>query len=75
MFKYKIDVIEELKKRGYTTHFIRKNNIFGESSMSKLRHGEVLGIIYLDKLCSIFDCQLSDIVEHVTDDIPPRPGD
>ena len=45
MFKYKIDVIEELKKRGYTTHFIRKNNILGESSMSKLRHGEVLGII------------------------------
>ena len=75
MFKYKINVIDELKKRGYTTSFIRKNNIFGESAMSKIRRGEVLGIIYLDKLCSIFDCQLSDIVEHVTDDIPPRPGD
>ena len=75
MFKYKIDVIEELRKRGYTAPFIRKHNIFGESSMSKIRHGEVLGINYLDKLCSIFECQLSDIVEHIPDDIPPRPGE
>ena len=45
MFKYKIDVIEELRKRGYTAPFIRKHNIFGESSMSKIRRGEVLGIL------------------------------
>ena len=77
MFEYTVNVLDELKKRGFTTTFIRKHHIFAEKQLTRIRRGEVLGINDLGKLCNILECQLSDIVRHVPDDSDgiPRPND
>ena len=41
MLKYKIDVLEELKGKGYTSYKLRKDKIMGEAQIQKIRQGEI----------------------------------
>ena len=62
--KYKIDVLQALKEAGYTTYIIRKENIFGQATMQKIRQGEIVNAANLGKLCNLLDCQPGDILEY-----------
>ena len=63
--RYKIDIIQALKEKGYNTNRIRKEKIFAESTMTKFRNGELVNLATIGQLCEILDCQPSDIVEYV----------
>ena len=39
MFNYKIDVLKELSKHGYTSTRMRKEKIMSEATMQNLRKG------------------------------------
>jgi putative transcriptional regulator len=67
MIKYKIDVLQELKNKGYTTYSIRKNKLLNERAMQYLRTGEVVGITSLDKICGLLNLQPGDIIEYIPD--------
>lgn len=64
-FRYKVDLIFELKKAGYSTYKIRKDKILSERTLSKFRHGEVCSIETLDLVCDLLKMQPGDIIEHV----------
>lgn len=63
MFVYKIDVLEELKNAGYTTHVLRQGKLLGEANIQKLRRSEIVGIIALDTICSLLNKQPGEIIE------------
>lgn len=65
MLKYKIDVLQELKQKGYTAYRLRKENIFGGAVIQAFRNGEIVSIHSLHTICRLLDCQLSDIVEYI----------
>jgi putative transcriptional regulator len=65
MLKYKIDVLDTLKESGYTTTKLRKEKLLGENAIQSLRHGEMVGIIALDKICTLLDMQPGNIIKHV----------
>lgn len=65
MLKYKIDVLDTLKESGYTTTKLRKEKLLGENAIQSLRHGEMIGIIALDKICTLLDMQPGNIIKHV----------
>lgn len=65
--KYKIDIIEALKEKGYTSYRIRMEKIIGERQMQQIRNGEVVSVACLTKLCELLDCQPGDILEYVPD--------
>jgi len=66
--KYKIDVIEALKNKGYSTYRIRKEKLFGEGTVQDFRKGKVvLSADCIEKLCKILDLQIGDIMEYVED--------
>lgn len=65
--KYKIDVFAELKKKGYSTYKLRKEKIFGESTMQLIRQGEIVYGNTLEKLCELLNCQPGDILEYVNE--------
>jgi putative transcriptional regulator len=65
MIKYKIDVMEVLKKRGYTSTRLRHEKILSESTMTRLRNKEPIGMDALSTICIILNCQPSDIIEIV----------
>ena len=70
MLKYNIDVLEALKKAGYTTTKIRKNKILSESTLTRLRAKQTS--IYCDSIgviCYMLRCQPSDIlINEITDE-------
>ena len=65
MIKYKIEVIPELKKHGYSAYRIRKEKIIGESQMQKIRDGELASKEVLNKICEILNCQPGELLEYV----------
>lgn len=69
MLKYKINVLEELKKKGVTQYTILKEGIMGQSTVTKIRNGKVVtNDKVLNTLCSILDLQPGDIVEYIRDE-------
>lgn len=68
MIKYKIDVLEALKSRGYSTYKIRNDKILNESTVQKLRSNKYINMENLDKLCILLDCQPGDLLEFIPDD-------
>lgn len=67
MLKYKFDVLEELKQAGYTPARLRKEKLLGENAIQSLRHGEMVGIIALEKICKLLDMQPGNIIKYVED--------
>ena len=63
--RYKIDVMEALKKAGYSSTRLRKEKIMGESYMQQLRRGEIVSWKTIETICKLLHCQPGDIVEYV----------
>ena len=40
--KYKVDVMSELKKKGYTSTRIREKKLIGQSYLQQIRHNELV---------------------------------
>ena len=66
-FHYKVNVMDKLKEKGYTSTRLRKEKLLGESYMSQLRRGDMISWAALDTVCNLLDCQLGDLVMHVKD--------
>ena len=66
--QYKINVLEALKEKGYTTYTLRKEKLLSESTIQKLRVGEGVAWDNLETLCKLLDCNVSDILEYVKED-------
>lgn len=61
---YKIDILEALKKAGYTTYRLRNEKIIGERVIQQLRQGELVSWKTIETICSILNCQPGDLVEY-----------
>ena len=65
--RYKIDVLEELKNKGYPQVRLREEKLMGQSYISQLRHNELVSWKTLNTLCELLECQVGDIIEYVKD--------
>ena len=66
--KFKIDILEALKEKGYSSYTLRKENILSQSTIQKLREGKGLAWDNIERLCSLLDCQPGDLIEYVKED-------
>ena len=65
--KYKVDIMSELKKKGYTSTRIREEKLIGQSYLQQIRHNELVSWKTIDTLCRLLECQPGDLVEYVDD--------
>lgn len=65
---YKIDIMQELKNKGFTSYKLRNKKFFGESTMTKFRKKESFNFENLNTLCKLLNCQPGDIIEYVPDE-------
>lgn len=63
--QYKIDIMAELKEKGYSSTKIREEKLIGQSYLQQIRHGELVSWKTIDTICSLLDCQVGDLVEYV----------
>lgn len=64
--KYKINVVQALKDKGYSSYRLRRDKIIGERQIQQLRTGDIVSLSCIDKICSLLDCQPGDILEHIS---------
>lgn len=62
--KYKINVLDALKDKGYSSYTLRKEKLLSESTIQKLREGEGVAWDNLDTLCRLLDCDISELLEY-----------
>lgn len=65
--KYKIDILTELKNKGFSSYRIRKEKLLGESTLQKIRQNELVSWENIDKICALLECQPGDLIEYVND--------
>lgn len=65
--RYKVDILEELKKKGYSSTRIRTEKLIGQSYLQQLRHNELVSWKTLNTICGLLDCQPADLIEYVKD--------
>lgn len=63
--RYKVDIMAELKKKGYSSTRIREEKLIGQSYLQQIRHNELVSWKTLDTLCSLLECQPGDLIEFV----------
>lgn len=67
MIQLKVDVLDALKDKGYSSYRLRKDKKLGESVLTKLRNGVLPSWHELDIICGLLDCQPGDLLEFVSD--------
>lgn len=66
-YKDGLDILAALREHGYTSTRLRKEHIFGESTMQKLRNREPISFENLGMLCELLECNVEDIIEYCKD--------
>lgn len=64
--EFKIDVLKELKSKGYNTTRIRREKILSESTLTSIRKGKVPSAV-LCKLCELLERQPGSIIRYVNE--------
>lgn len=64
---YKIDVLAELKKKGYNTNRLRKEKLLAEGVIQALRNYKPISWINIERLCRLLNCQPGDLLEYKRD--------
>lgn len=65
--RYRIDVLDALKQKGYSTYTLRKESKLSQSTIQKLREGKGVAWENIENLCTLLDCQPGDLIEYVKD--------
>lgn len=65
---YKIDILNALKAKGYSTYFLRTEKILGEATIQKIRKKELVSWKNISTLCKLLDCQPGDLLEYIKDE-------
>lgn len=68
MIAYSIDILAALKEKGYSTYRIRKEKLFGEAQLQKLRSNELVSKETLNTLCRLLSCQPGELLKYIPDD-------
>ena len=65
--RYRIDVLQALKEKGYNTNRLRIEKLLSESVLQKLRHSEPVSWSNIEQLCKLLQCQPADLLEYQED--------
>ena len=73
MLRWKIDIMEALKEKGYIPHRMRTQKLFGEATIQKMRHQKLVSWAEFERLCRLLELQPGDLIEYVEE--VPGEGD
>ena len=68
MLQYKLDVMQKLSEKDLSSYALRKQQIFGESTMTKLRRKQAISWENIDTICRLLRCQPGDLLEWIEDE-------
>lgn len=64
---YKIDILQALKEKGYSTYKLRKGKILSESTIQAFRSGQLVSYEIIARLCEMLNCKPGDLLDYIPD--------
>ena len=61
---YKVNILEQLKVKGYNTNRLRKEKLLSEGVIQSLRTNKYISMDNLSKICGLLDCQPADLIAY-----------
>ena len=61
-YTYKINILDALKEKGYTTYYIRQNKLLSESTLQRLRNNQTISITSLLTIANLLKMNITDII-------------
>lgn len=65
--RYRVDILEALKSKGYSSYKLRKEKLLAEGVIQSLREGKAVSLENIGRICELLHCQPGDILEFVED--------
>ena len=65
--QFKIDVLAELKSKGFSTYVIRRDKIMGTKTVEEIKKGKVTGTKTIETICELLKVQPGEILEYIPD--------
>lgn len=62
--KYKINILDALREKGYSTYKLRKEKLLAENTIQQLRNNDLVSWVNIARLCELLECQPGDILEY-----------
>ena len=62
--RYKIDIVKALTDSGYVLQELRRQHKISESTLQKIRNGELITLKSLEVICELLDMQPADLIEY-----------
>lgn len=66
--RFKVDILEELKRKGINTNKLRKEKLLSEGVIQALREKKPISWANISKICEMLHCQPGDIMEYVPEE-------
>ena len=63
MYRYKIDVVAEMSKKGFNSYRMKKEGLMSQGTLKKLTNNENVTLDTLNTVCCILRCDIGDIIE------------
>ena len=64
---YKINVLQALKDKGYSTYRIKNEKLLSQSTLQKLREGKPVSWENIEAFCRLLEIQPGDLLEYKPD--------
>ena len=61
-YTYKINILDALKEKGYTTYYIRQNKLLSESTLQRLRNNQTISLTSLLTIANLLKMNIRDII-------------
>jgi len=64
-----------MKRKNATTYTLRNKGIVynvGGGTMEQIKQGKAISTTTIDAICTILNCTVSDVIEYIPDEKPPK---
>lgn len=69
MLRYKINIADALKRKGFNTYKSKKTKVLSQVTLEKIKNEDMnISLETLNRLCLILDMQPKDLIEYVEDE-------
>ena len=62
---YKVNILQSLKDKGFSSYRLRQEKLLGQATIQKLRDNEPVSWENIATVCKLLHCQPGDIIEFV----------
>lgn len=62
------NIIQKLSEAGWSSYRIRREKVLSESVVSRIRNGESITTVTINRLCQLCNCQPGDLMCYMPDE-------